>query len=124
MLEAHGQQVALRLVLHEVAVEVRGVHDDVARALDVHRDARKRQAALGEGAHGAVCLHDLGVDEHIGILAAALVRVVAVNDDHANHLADLGRREAAAIRLIHVLEHALGELADVGVDLCHGLAHL
>ena len=124
VLEAHGQKIALGLVLHEVAVEVRGVDDDVARALDVNGDARERQAALGERAHRTVCLHNLGVDEHVGVLAAALVGVVAVHDHHADHLADLGRRKAAAIGLVHIFEHALGELADVGVDLLHGLADL
>ena len=79
-----------------LAVEVLALERDRRRALDRHEHALEREAALVVASRSSRSLDDLGVDDDDRVLV-----LVGLEDEEPLQDADLGRREADAVRVVH-----------------------
>ena len=74
----------------------------------------QRQAALADREHLVRAPQDLGIGDLERLRRLALAR--AIDDDDAQRLADLGRGEADARRLVHGLQHVGHQPLDARID--------
>ena len=95
----------------------RYLHPHLGRPLDVLVIFRDGEAAFLVQVHLFRRPGDLRIDEHLRRFLVVLFR--EVHGHEAQRLADLDRRQPDAGRVIHRLEHVIGERANGGVHRRH-----
>ena len=117
VLDAGGEQ-AVGVFLVHLAVEIGEAHAHLRRPLDFLVIFRDRQAAFLVDRQFFRRRQDFRIDEDARprLALAVLVPLGEIHRDQPQRLGDLDRRKPDAGRVIHGLEHVVGELADLRRD--------
>src|SRR5271165_3619077 len=116
----HGREQPLGQHLALLAVAVEGADANGGGALDLGVIFGDRQAALLVGRALVRSPKDLGVDEDLR--RRGLLLLGDVDDEQADRLGDLDRREPDARRVVHRLDHVVDEPRQRRVDTLDRLA--
>src|SRR6266436_2774703 len=118
VLDAGGEQ-ALGVFLVHLAVEIGEAHPHLRRPLDFFVIFGDRQAAFLVDRHLLRRRQDFRIDEtpRLRLGLAVLALLGEIHRDQPHRLRDLDRRKPDAGRVVHGLEHVVGELADLRRDL-------
>ena len=124
VLDAGGVE-PLGILLVQLAVEIGEAQAHPRRALDLLVIFGDRQAALFVDRQLLRMRDDLRIDEHPRLRRglAVLVALGEIHGDQPQRLRDLDRRQPDAGRVIHGLEHVVGELADIRRHLLDRFRH-
>lgn len=114
VLQAGGEKT-IGIERHQATLTVQMLDFDMHRAFDIIPNVGHGKAAFLEHDGFFRSLDNSGIDVDARIVPGVLLRQIHHDDAHGH--ADLDRRKADAVRLVHAVEHVVDQQADFGIHL-------